>query len=319
MTTAPSLKSSRATSTSRPETFPFSSNTRYALNTFDVRFHLQPRLTGLFHRAFVLDGCDVAGIAERRRAHAASRRSPPPTALNTPSLWQPDLSRCDAGKALSVAHVARAFVMRNLRIRAQRTLEGNAFNWIAVHVFRSDDFCRRHTTVHPALERLERFVIRVSLRLRHRLRRAERNRSRTTAAVIEPGHEEGAVETLRAIESLLHRDDGVEVIDAVLRRNQRVGGAVVVDQLMAQRAELFQVGAGGVGDRPELFVRALHVLVEVEHRVRPVGLVIEGVAPEGVGADARLPGLIDDRVGGPAHLAAGIEARIEMLAGARVR
>src|SRR4051812_19763880 len=77
MTTAPSLKSSRATSTSRPEIFPFSSNTLYALNTFDVRLHLQPRLTGLVHRTFVLDGRDVAGIAieDPRLEHAAHQLS----------------------------------------------------------------------------------------------------------------------------------------------------------------------------------------------------------------------------------------------------
>src|SRR5437867_12288711 len=63
MTTAPSLGSSSATSTSRPEIFPSSSNTLYALNTFDFRLHVKPRLASFVHRTFVLDCRDVAGIA----------------------------------------------------------------------------------------------------------------------------------------------------------------------------------------------------------------------------------------------------------------
>ena len=98
------------------------------------------------------------------------------------------------------------------------------------------------------------------------LSRPERDRSRPAGAVIQTGHEERAIERFRLVLAFLRLDDTLEVVDAVLRGNQRIGRAVVVNQLMAECAERIEVGIGGVGDRSELRLGAVDVLIEVERR-----------------------------------------------------
>src|SRR3954470_18255701 len=97
MTTAPSLNSSSETWTSRPAIVPFSSNTLYALNTFDFHLHLKPRLAGLVHRAALVhvDDRDAAAVAvERAAVDALKPRFVWPTMLNADRARAP--ARADA-------------------------------------------------------------------------------------------------------------------------------------------------------------------------------------------------------------------------------
>ena len=141
-------------------------------------------------------------------------------------------------------------------MRAERALERHALGRVVVDIFRGDDFRRRAAAFYPSLEGLEDVVVRVALTRRRFAGGTERNRAGTAAAVIKTGDEERPVETLRPIEALLRGNHAFEIVDAVLCWNQRVGGAMVVNQFVIEPAERFEIGIGGVGDRRQLFVGA---------------------------------------------------------------
>ena len=67
----------------------------------------------------------------------------------------------------------------------------------------------------------------------------------------------------------LEVDDALVVVDRVLRRDQRIGIAVIQDELAASRAQREYVGIGRVRDRREDRVVVRDVGVEVERRVVP--------------------------------------------------
>src|SRR5579864_8304239 len=82
--------------------------------------------------------------------------------------------RLDAAKIARVLHVARALVLRDRGIHAQRPLERDPLRWCAVDIFRRDDFLGSFARFHPSNGRGQDVVIGIDRR--GRLRSAESDR-----------------------------------------------------------------------------------------------------------------------------------------------
>src|SRR5437016_5658640 len=124
--------------------------------------------------------------------------SPPQVQATTAFAKQRNLARCEfhvhcfrslalrrANKIARVIRIARALVLRNLRIGTERPRHLHARGRVSALVFRRDDRLRRSPPFHPLFERQLHIVLRIPCVPRSL---SEGICSRTTAAVLHPRH-----------------------------------------------------------------------------------------------------------------------------------
>ena len=88
--------------------------------------------------------------------------------------------------------------------------------------------------------------------------------------MIQARHQECAEKLLRRFQPLLRLNYAFEIVDAVLRWNQRVGRAVIIQQLVAEFAERLEICVGCVGDGGESLLCGAQVAIEIEGAEVPV-------------------------------------------------
>src|SRR6185437_6322043 len=108
-------------------------------------------------------------------------------------------------------------------------------------------------------------------------KRIENGWARSALAVTHAGNHEQTCEiAATATNRALHR---VEILDRVFRRHHRISPALIEDQLSLVRAKWTQVRVES-GSLRKLFIRPLHVTVEIESRGRPLQIAEEPEPPE---------------------------------------
>src|SRR5579871_2517394 len=165
-------------------------------------------------------------------------------------------------------------VPRDLWKGAQRPLELDAARRAVIDVMRGDDLLRRNAVLYPLVERHQKVVVSVHYRSIRAV--AEGIRAVSAPAMRHPGNHEQTVELLNPAigaaavfiipgpAAAQNLPDFLVVVDAVHRRDGRIGPADVMDHLAAMRTERAQIRIDRIHDPADAVVRKRQIGGEVE-------------------------------------------------------